>query len=98
MPLNWGCKFIYDSLASVMAIVGILGSVKEATGGFGTGAGDAAGAAVVSLAGGWPDRVGVVVSTPFDDGDVTPSALRLTGTVRSLPASGSTRLWPTWMV
>ena len=52
MPLNWGCKFIYDSLASVMAIVGILGSVKEATGGLGTGAGDAAGAAVVSLAGG----------------------------------------------
>ena len=89
---------IYDSLASVMAIVGILGSVKEATGGFGTGAGDAAGAAVVSLAGGWLDRVGVVVSTPFDDGDVTPSALRLTGTVRSLPASGSTSLWPTWMV
>ena len=97
MPLNWGCKFFYDSLASVMAIVGILGSVKEATGGFGTGAGDAAGAAVVSLAGGGPDRV-VVVSTPFDDGDVTPSALRLAGTVRSLPASGSTRLWPTWMV
>ena len=50
MSLNWGCKFIYDPLASVMAIVGILGSVKEATGGF--GAGDAAGAAVVSLAGG----------------------------------------------
>ena len=96
MPLNWGCKFIYDPLASVMAIVGILGSVKEATGGLGTGAGEAAGAAVVSLAGDWPDRV--VIGTLLDDGDVTPSALRLTGTVRSLPASGSTRLWPTWMV
>ena len=69
-----------------------------AAGGLGTSVGEAGGAAVVSLAGGWPDRVGVVVSTPFDDGDVTPSALRLTGTVRSLPASGSTRLWPTWMV
>ena len=79
-----------------MAIVGILGSVKEATGGFGTGAGDAAGAAVVSLAGDWLDRV--VVGTLLDDGNVTPSALWLTGAVRSLPTSGSTRLWPTWMV